>query len=234
MIYGLVLAGGIGQRMGSDIPKQYLTVGGKAIISHTVKTFLSHAGLDRVIVLVPADWIDYTKDVFERDFGPQDRLDVIAGGALRNDTIMNGIRHIKENYPYDEETILITHDAVRPFVTAEIIDANIEALRTYTACDTVVPATDTIVRSTDQETIESVPNRAELYQGQTPQSFRLTTFENLYNSLTEEEKNILTDAAKVFVLKGETVALVKGASANIKVTYPSDIALAKAILETTE
>ncbi|MCR5135333.1 MAG: 2-C-methyl-D-erythritol 4-phosphate cytidylyltransferase [Clostridiales bacterium] len=230
MIYGLVLAGGIGQRMGSDIPKQFLTVGGKAIISHTVRTFLDHPAIAHVIVLVPADWIDYTKEVFERDFGEQEKLDVTAGGALRNDTIMNGIAFIKERDPDSENAVLITHDAVRPFVTKEIIDANIEALKTHTACDTVVPSTDTIVVSEDGRIISSVPDRAKLYNGQTPQSFRLGTFEALYNSLTEEEKAILTDAAKVFVIKGEKVALVEGASSNIKITYPSDIDMAQAIL----
>lgn len=230
MIYGLVLAGGIGRRMGSDIPKQYLKVNGKAIISYTVRTFLDHPDLDEVIVLVPADWVDETKELFLRDLGVQDRLHVTAGGELRNDTIMNGIAYIKEHDPDSENAVLITHDAVRPFVTAEIIDANIAALKEYTACDTVVPATDTIVESQDGLTIAAVPDRSKLYQGQTPQSFRLGTFEKLYHSLTEEEKAILTDAAKVFVIKGEKVALVKGASSNIKITYPSDIDMAEAIL----
>lgn len=79
-------------------------------------------------------------------------------------------------------------------------------------------------------TIDRVPDRAILYQGQTPQSFRLSSFEDLYHSLSKEERLTLTDAAKVFVLKGEKVALVEGDSANIKITYPSDIRLAKAIL----
>lgn len=230
MIYGLVLAGGVGKRMGSSIPKQYLEVNGRAIISHTVKTFLENENLEQVIVLVPEDWVGETKALFARDLGEQPRLTVIAGGELRNDTIMNGIAYIREHDPDSENAVLITHDAVRPFVTQEIINANIEALKDHTACDTVVPATDTIVVSEDGEVISSVPDRAKLYNGQTPQSFRLGTFEALYNSLSEEEKAILTDAAKVFVIKGEEVALVPGASSNIKITYPSDIDMAKSIL----
>jgi len=230
MIYGLVLAGGIGRRMGSEIPKQYLEVNGRAIISYTVRTFLENEHLEQVIVLVPEDWVEETKALFARDLGEQPRLHVIAGGELRNDTIMNGIAYIRQTDPDSEQAVLITHDAVRPFVTQEIIDANIEALKDHTACDTVVPSTDTIVVSEDGKVISSVPDRAKLYNGQTPQSFRLGTFEALYNSLTEEEKAILTDAAKVFVIKGEDVALVPGASSNIKITYPSDIDLAKSIL----
>lgn len=230
MVYGLVLAGGVGRRMGSDVPKQYLEVNGRAIISYTVRTFLENERLEKVIVLVPQDWVEETKALFARDLGEQPRLCVIAGGELRNDTIMNGIAFIRETDPDSENAVLITHDAVRPFVTREIIDANIEALREHTACDTVIPATDTIVASEDGKIISEIPDRSKLYNGQTPQSFRLGTFERLYNSLSEEEKQILTDAAKVFVLKGEDVALVPGATTNIKITYPSDIDLAESIL----
>ena len=216
--------------MGSDTPKQFLKVNGQAIITYTVKTFLAHPGLERVIVLVPQDWLEYTREVFLKDLGEIDGLDIIAGGELRNDTIMCGIAHIKANYEWDEETVVVTHDAVRPFVTEKIIDNNLEAMADYVACDTVVPATDTIVESQNYLTISSIPDRSKLYQGQTPQSFRMDVFEALYDSLAEEEKRILTDAAKVFVLKGEKVALVEGASSNIKITYPSDIDLAKTIL----
>ncbi|MCI2061886.1 MAG: 2-C-methyl-D-erythritol 4-phosphate cytidylyltransferase [Eubacteriaceae bacterium] len=231
MIFGLVLAGGIGRRMGSEIPKQYLKVGGKAIISYTVEQFARNRQLEKVIVLVPEDWVDYTEDLMKEDLREFiDRIDVTEGGEMRNDTIMNGIAYLEKSYSIDEETIVVTHDAVRPFVTQKIIDENIEALKTFTACDTVIPATDTIVESMDNEFISSIPDRSKLYQGQTPQSFRAETFKKLYNSLSDEDKIILTDAAKVFVIKGEKVALVEGASGNIKVTYPSDLELADSLL----
>jgi 2-C-methyl-D-erythritol 4-phosphate cytidylyltransferase len=231
MIFGLVLAGGIGKRMGAEIPKQYLKVGGKAIISYTVEQFARNTQLEKVIVLVPEDWIDYTVDLLKEDLGGyMDRIDVTEGGEMRNDTIMNGIAYIEKSYSIDDETIVVTHDAVRPFVTQKIIDENIEALKKFTACDTVIPATDTIVESMDNEFISNIPDRSKLYQGQTPQSFRAETFRRLYESLSEEDKIILTDAAKVFVIKGEKVALVEGASGNIKVTYPSDLELADSLL----
>ena len=229
-IYGLIVAGGVGHRMGSDIPKQFLKVRHKTIISYTTSVFLEHPKMEKVIILVPQDWIEYAEDLFLQDFGPQEKLVVVAGGELRNDTIMNGIKYIKENLPFDKDTIIVSHDAVRPFITAEIIDRNIEALSDYVACDTVVAATDTIVESTNHKTITDVPNRANLYQGQTPQSFKMQKFEDLYNSLTEEEKAILTDAAKVFVIKGEEVALVEGSTSNIKITHPSDLDIANSIL----
>ena len=230
MVFGMILAGGTGTRMGADNPKQYLEVGGKAILCHTVEAFLGTPELDEVFVLAPDEWIDYTKELLAKQVPGAKDMAVIPGGVLRNDTIMNGIAYIESKDGLDDSTVLITHDAARPFVTADMIRANIEALKTHTACDTVIPATDTIVRSEDGATIDEVPNRAALYQGQTPQSFRAITFRRLYTSLTEHEKEILTDAAKVFVIKGEKVALVEGATTNIKVTYPSDLLLAQSIL----
>lgn len=230
MIFGLILAGGIGRRMSSDIPKQYLNIGGRAIISHTIACFSDNDDFDKVIVLTPSDWIDYTKKVIKSDIENTNKIEVIEGGELRNDTIMNGIDYIEKNYGLDDSTIVVTHDAVRPFVTKEILDSNIEALKKYSSCDTVVPATDTIIASLDGEYIDNVPDRATLYQGQTPQSFRAKMFKELYNSLTVEEKSILTDAAKVFVIKGEKVALVEGSQTNIKITYPADLLIAESIL----
>ena len=230
MKYALVLAGGIGKRMGKEIPKQYLKIGGKSIIAHTIEKFSGIDSFNKVIVLTPKDWISYTKEIIESDIEDTENIEVIEGGELRNDTIMNGIKFIEENFGIDEDTILVTHDAVRPFVTKEIITANILALSQYSSCDTVVPATDTIVRSEDGKYIVEVPNRAELYQGQTPQSFRAKKFKELYTSLSPKEQEILTDAIKVFVLAGEKVALVDGDTTNIKITYPSDLIVAESIL----
>lgn len=231
MIFGAILAGGIGTRMGNvEKPKQYLMVGGKPIIIHTVEAFTACEKLDKVIVLCPEDWIDYTQTLFEEHNVSSEQVVVIAGGAMRNDTIMNAISYIEQQYGLEDDTILLTHDAVRPLVTKRIIEDNITAVREKGACDTVVPATDTIVESLDGHVISHVPDRAHLYQGQTPQSFKAKEFRDLYLSLTDHEKEILTDAAKVFVIKGRNVALVKGETYNVKITYPSDLQLAESLL----
>jgi hypothetical protein len=130
----------------------------------------------------------------------------------------------------DDETIIVTHDSVRPFVTHRILDENIEAAKQYGACDTVIPATDTIVESLDNTRITDIPNRKFMYQGQTPQSFRAKRLKEIYGALTEEEKAVLTDACKILVLKGEHVHLVQGEEFNIKITYPYDLVVAKTLL----
>ena len=231
-VYAAILAGGSGTRMGNpDKPKQFWMMGDKPVIVHTVEKFCLCDSFEKVIVLVPRAWMQQTLDILKRDL-PQfaDSIALVAGGAERNDTIMNAISYIEANHGLGDEDIIVTHDAVRPFVTFRIIEENIEAARKYGAVDTVIPATDTIVHSVDGETITSIPNRAEYYQGQTPQSFNALRLKRLFEELPEEQKAILTDACKILVLKGEKVALVRGDVSNIKLTYTNDMRIARAMV----
>lgn len=232
MKFGVILAGGIGSRMGNvEKPKQFLEIGSKPIIVHTVEKFVLFDELEKVIVLCPENWIEYTKGMIRKYIGDLDKIAIIAGGAVRNETIMNAIAYIDETYGVDDETIIVTHDAVRPFVTHRIISDNIRAAMKYGACDTVFPATDTIVRADDNEIISDIPDRSKLYQGQTPQSFRAAELRETYLALTEEEKTVLTDAAKIYVMKGKEVHLVRGEAFNIKVTYPHDLTVAEVLMK---
>ena len=230
-VYGVVLAGGIGSRMGNaEKPKQFLELGDKPVIIHTIEKFVVHPGFEKVLVLAPQAWVSYTRDIVRKMIPLHEKIVVLAGGSTRNETIMNAIRYIEEQGNLDDETIIVTHDSVRPFVTHCILDENIEAAKQYGACDTVIPATDTIVESLDNTRITDIPNRKFMYQGQTPQSFRAKRLKEIYGALTEEEKAVLTDACKILVLKGEHVHLVQGEEFNIKITYPYDLVVAKTLL----
>lgn len=231
MIYASILAGGIGSRMGNEKPKQYINIGGKPIILHTIEKFVLCNEFEEILILCPKDWIEYTKGLINKHISAADKVKVIEGGDTRNETIQNAIDYIEAAGNLDEETIIVTHDAVRPFVTYRIIKDNIEAAKKYGACDTVVPATDTIVESQDGVIISSIPDRSKLYQGQTPQSFNAIKLQQLYRSLTDGEKEILTDAAKIFVIKGEPVELVRGETYNVKITYPYDLTVAEGLLK---
>ena len=230
-VYGVVLAGGSGSRMGNaEKPKQFLEIGNRPVIIHTLEKFAVHPGFDQILVPAPRAWMGYTKDIIRKYLPADDRIVVIEGGATRNETIMNAIRCIDEQGALNDETIIVTHDSVRPFVTHRILEENIRFAKEYGACDTVMPASDTIVQSLNNTYITDIPDRKFMYQGQTPQSFRARKLQQTYEALTEEEKNILTDACKIMVLKGEKVYLVMGELFNIKITYPYDITLAQALL----
>ena len=230
MTIAAILAGGIGSRMGNlGTPKQYLVVGGKPILVHTVEKFWVHPEVDHVVVLTPAAWVGRTDDILRKFLPKNHGVAVIAGGDSRNNTLRNALAYVKEHFEGDDH-VLITHDAVRPFVTHRIITDNIAAALKYGACDTVIPAVDTIVRSDDGEMISDIPPRKSMYQGQTPQSFRCAELTLLMDSLTKEEEAVLTDACKIFALKNAAVALVRGEVHNIKITYPHDLKVAHALL----
>ncbi|MCF2570145.1 2-C-methyl-D-erythritol 4-phosphate cytidylyltransferase [Mediterraneibacter glycyrrhizinilyticus] len=230
-IYGVILAGGQGTRMGnSDKPKQFLEVGGRPILIHTVEKFVVTPDFHQVIVLAPKQWLAYTKDIIKKYIKHHERIVVIEGGNTRNETIMNAIQYIENSGCLTENTIIVTHDSVRPFVTYRMIEENIRYAEECGACDTVIPASDTIVESRDGNFISNIPERKMMYQGQTPQSFKAKRLREIYESLTEKEREILTDACKIYVLKNEPVHLVEGDVSNIKITYPHDLRVAEAIL----
>ena len=230
-IFAAILAGGVGTRMQSaEKPKQFLEVGGKPIIIHTIEKFISIENFTRILVLTPEDWVDYTRDLIENYMGTDSGVLVLPGGADRNETLMCALAYIEEHYKVDADTILVTHDAVRPFVTERIIRENMEAAGLYGACGTAIPATDTIVQSRDGKYMHSIPDRSCMYQQQTPQSFRVTLLKETYALLNEEERKSLTDACKILVLKGVPVYMVMGDSCNIKITYPEDLLLSEVLV----
>ena len=231
MIYGELLAGGSGTRMGNtEMPKQFLMLGDRPIIIHTIEQFLINQSFSKIIVCCPKEWISHTEDLLEKYNIDTDRVDITAGGTTRNETIINGCKLIEEKYGLTDKDIIVTHDADRPFVNKRILDDNITLAKKFNAVDTVVPAIDTIVYSKDGKLITEIPDRKECYQGQTPQTFNVKKLMELFESLTKKEKEILTDGCKIFSLKGENVGLVDGEIYNIKLTTLYDLKIARAII----
>lgn len=234
MNFAGILAGGMGTRMGkTDLPKQFLMLGEKPILIHTVEQFIIADKIDYIVIAVPENWINYTKDIIDK-YCSDDRITVIQGGKSRNETIFNICNYIKENYEVTEKDVIVTHDAVRPFITQRIINDNIEKCKEFGATDTVIPATDTIVEAKDNMVISNIPIRDIMYQGQTPQSFNILKFMEVSGKLTEDEKDILTDAAKIYVLKNQKVGLVMGELYNMKITTTYDLKMANLMLNYIE
>lgn len=231
MIYAAVLAGGIGSRMqNTDMPKQFLELDGKPIIIHTVEKMLMNTRIDRLYIGINPNWLSFCEDLVAKHFGKNDKIVVVAGGSDRNGTIINIINAIESANGISDDDIIVTHDAVRPFLTQRIIDDNIDAALQYGACDTVVKASDTIVRSEEGDFITEIPSRDPLYQGQTPQSFNIKLLQACFDEMTDEERAILTDACKICVLKNRPVRLVEGEVLNFKITTIGDYQMARAML----
>lgn len=231
MVFGAILAGGTGSRMNMvDLPKQFLPLGNKPIIIHTLEKMLMCTKFDAVYVGVNPDWVLYMEDLVEKHIPDRSRVVLLAGGSDRNGTIFNIIDKIEQDHGESEEHVIVTHDAVRPFVTLRILNENVDSVLAYGACDTVIEATDTIVVSEDGEQISDIPLRSRMYQGQTPQSFNMNLLKKLYRDLSGEEKKILTDACKICVVRNTPVHLVRGEVSNLKITTISDYKVANAMI----
>lgn len=232
MVFGAILAGGVGSRMNiSDMPKQFLNLGDKPIVIHTLEKFLLCAEMDEVYIGVHENWMLHMQDLIDKYIVMRKEcVHIVSGGTDRNSTIMNIVKEIEKNHGVSNENYIVTHDSVRPFVTARILNDNIEKVKEFKACDTVVGAIDTIVASEDGKVITDIPNRRLMYQGQTPQSFQINLLKELYNDLSEEEKEILTDACKICVVRKVPVHLIEGEVSNLKITTVSDYKVAQAMV----
>jgi len=232
MVFSLVLAGGTGSRMGSGMPKQYLMAAGKPVIIHTLDKFCNYGGFEKIIVLCPGEWTGYTDRIIQEYMGSHaGSIAVTEGGPSRNETIMEGIRYIRDNFRMDDNTIIVTHDAARPFINNRIISENIETALQYGAATTAVPATDTILCSSKESIVESITDRSVLYMCQTPQTFFAKRLYGLYEALDDMEKEKFTDASGIYIKNGLTVKIVQGEMYNIKITYPNDLVIAEAYIK---
>ena len=216
----IVPAAGVGKRMQLSIPKQYAKIGKLTVLEHTVYALLKCPYVNKVIVGV-SDTDEYF-DSLEISSHPQ----VIKGigGKERSDTVRLNMDKVTTEY-------VMVHDAARPLISSKIISSNIEACKKYDAVDTVIKATDTIIVSKDNETLSSIPNRSELYQGQTPQSFKLCLILEAHEKAKSNLIPNVTDDCKLVLSLGKEVHLVEGSVQNFKITTFDDLMILKALLK---
>lgn len=227
----MILAGGIGSRMQSpELPKQYLKIDNEPIIIKTVKNFIDFGSFRAGVICCPVDWIEYTKALLLEYGISTDTVYVVPGGKNRNSSVQNGCCFLTKNFNISDVDVVLTHDAVRPFIDSRIIKDNISAVGEFGAANTVMPVYDSIMRSSTGDFLSEHLPRKELYRVQTPQSFRLNELENVINSLSDEELEAYTDVASIFADRGFRVKLVEGSDSNIKITTPFDMAVAQSIV----
>ena len=230
MVIAALLAGGSGSRMGGSKPKQFLELGGVPVLTHSLRAFVQSGLVDACVVCVPVGYVAET----EKLVLPEERLHcpvlVYSGGETRSETLYRVLAHL-DALDLLQDSVVLTHDAVRPFVTKKMIADNIAAATKVGACNTCVPATDTIFLSADGKTVDSVPDRSTVFHAQTPQSFRGEELYAMCCALPAEEFARMTDGCSVYAWFGRPVALVEGDRDNIKITWPEDLARAEEILQ---
>lgn len=231
MIFAGILAGGYGwNQKKEDLPKQYMLLGHKAIIVHTIEQFVVNPMIDSIIVAAPSNWLVYTEELLKNSGITDKSITVIEGGKNKYQTIIRIANHIRQFHEITADDICVYHDAIRPFVTQRIIDDNIRKAEKCQAVSTVIPTVDTIIRSDNAQTINDIPAKKNLYAEQTPQTFRLKELLNVHMSLDIEEETHIVNAFKSFLQQGYEVQIVKGEFSNIKIVTQYDYEVANALI----
>lgn len=214
----IVLAGGVGSRLGLSTPKQFFKVAGKMVIEHTLDTFERNPHIDEIAVVSNPVYVSDVENIVLRN-GWKKVKKILKGGKERYDSSLSAIHA----YEGGEEVNLVFHDAVRPLVSQRIIDDVCEALKTYEAIDVTVPAVDTIIEA-EGDHIASIPDRSRLQRGQTPQAFRLSVISEAYKRAFKDLDFKVTDDCGVVVkyMPEVPVHLVAGEESNMKLTYKED------------
>ena len=225
----VVLAGGSGERFGGNVPKQFTKLAGKLVIEHTVEIFQNHAQVDEIIVVARAADVDTVWNLARRG-GWHKVSKVICGGADRFGSTHSAVQALASAHG---ATRVLLHDAVRPLLTAPVIAACVEMLQTFEAVDVVIPSSDTLVVVNDNGCIASIPSRASMRRGQTPQGFRLATLRDAYaRALKAGKRNFTCDCGVVRAMLPQVeVATVEGSETNIKITNQLDLFLAEKLIQ---
>lgn len=225
--FAIIPAAGSGSRFGAPLPKQYLTINGLPIIRHAVDALLADTRIVRVVVVLSPDDQDWSEVCMSAD--SLDRVSVIRhGGATRAESVMNGINWLSNESNVASNDWILVHDAARPCLTPAQIDALITSLRDDPVGGLLaIPVADTVKRADSANRVEATVDRRPLWQAQTPQMFRLDL---LQQALGAVDLAVATDESSAVEALGYAPKLVAGSLANLKVTYPADLSLATAII----
>ncbi len=221
--YGIILASGTGSRYNSDIPKQFIKIAGKTVLEHTIEIFEKSKNIDEIILVITPEYRHIAESILLKN-SYKKVVKLLNGGATRKESSYIAISSIN-----DEEANVIIHDCARPFLSEKIIESCVEALQNYDAIDVAIPSADTIIKVKD-DIIESIPNRAELRRGQTPQCFKLSLIKKAHE-LSKNDSNFTDDCGLIVKYNLAKVFVVEGSGENIKITYPEDIFMADRLFQ---
>ena len=223
MDYAIIVAGGHGTRMGSDIPKQFLPVGGRPVLMRTIERFHAYNGDMQIIVVLPKDQQEYWHQLCEEYHFTVPQI-LADGGATRFESSRNGLALV----PDDADGVVAFHDGVRPFVSMDVIDRCFEMAREEYTAVPVVPVTDTLRHVDDRNNSSFTVDRKLFRAVQTPQVFDISLAKQAFN---QPERKTFTDDASVVESLGVKVMTVEGNRENIKLTTPFDLKIAEVLVE---
>lgn len=230
MITALIIAGGVGKRMGQDIPKQFITVNGKPIIIYTLESFERHPLVDRVLVVCKTGW-EETLWGYIHEYGLKKVQWIIQGGSIGQESINNGVQFLKQ-YSDPDDTIVI-HDGIRPLVDELVLSDVIVKAKEHGNAVTSLPYNEQIFLKATEETTKEYIDRNTIRRVSTPQAYRFKKLAWAYDQASKDKVG-MTDSSytnTMMVELGETLYFAAGSDKNIKLTTTDDLELFKAYLK---
>jgi len=223
----LIIAGGSGNRMHQDIPKQFLTVNEKPVIVYTLEAFQSHPEIDAIAVVCIEGW-DHVLQAYAKQFNITKLKHIVPGGDNGQGSIRNGVFELEKHYAKDD--IVLIHDAIRPMVSAEIISDCITKTRKYGNAITVIPCAEAMMQTEDAVVSTGSYPRDKLKRTQTPQGFKIGEIAQLHRDALEAGITNSVASCTLMIEMGKQVYFSNGSEKNIKLTTVDDIDIFKALL----
>ena len=229
----LIFAGGVGSRMrGAKTPKQFLELGGKTIIAHTLGHFEQHPLIDSIVVVCVESGISLLQQIIEQEHF--DKVEIIVpGGVTGQESIYKGLDAIALQGLADENTVVLVHDGVRPLIDEETITACVESVRSKGCTATVAPAVETIIEE-NQGRVERVVDRSCCKMARAPQGFMFEDFYAEHNRAQREGKLDFIDSISLMSHYGHDIHTVEGPADNIKITTRRDFFAFKGYMDYKE
>lgn len=224
----LIIAGGVGARMGQDIPKQFINVYDKPVIVYTLEAFQKHPSIDAIEVVCLDGWHDVLW-AYAKQFGIAKLENIVSGGKNGQDSIRNGLYDIASRHNGSDDIVLV-HDAIRPMVSNDIISDNIRVCRQYGNAITVVPCTAAMLKTFDSLSIEEQVPRDNLKITQTPQAFFLQDIIAAHKEALKKGITNSVASCTMYIELGRKLYMSAGSEKNLKLTTAEDIEIFKALL----
>ena len=220
MNYAILLCGGTGTRLGASIPKQFLQVNGKAIMSYCMVSAQEHPLVDRIVIVAHEDWRDFIKN--EIDTLGVDKFFCFAdAGESRQHSVLSGMKAIMDNAEVSDGDKVIIHDAARPNLSQKLISDSLD-FGEYDCTLPVINVTDTTYYSENGKEVTQLLNRDKLYGGQTPEGFYLKQFYSINAAMTDEQLSAIRGSCQAAFEAGLSVKMVPGDTNNYKITTIQD------------
>lgn len=222
-VFAIIPSGGIGKRINSPLPKQYIKFNGKELIAHTLSLFQNSNLIDEIIVPSQKDYFSLLEEIKIKN-GFTKLSKIVEGGSERQDSVFNAVKSISAN----EEDLILVHDAVRPLLPESVLELSIKYAKNFGAAVVAIKAKDTLIKGNDY--VQSYVDRNEFYYAQTPQVFKYSIFQAAMLK-AELENFIGTDESMLVHRAGFKIKIVEGSSLNSKITTDDDVKLFEKIFD---